>query len=252
MWELYNELIDGISDDATADAIICGASHALVRCGDGVGLSGTLDETWRSPTLKKREVGMNLRELAQCVRSWDYSEAIIGQAAINAWYNEKSRLRALGLQISDTKFVEDRTADPFIASQREVKGKKVTIIGHFPYIDQLLAPVCDLSIIERFYPKDGDYPEQAADFLLPVSDYVFISSYTFGEKTLPRYLSLSKNAVVTIVGPSCPVTPILGKYGVNQIAGFSVRDNDAAEQIVLGLGGNIHTTGQKVNYTVDS
>jgi uncharacterized protein (DUF4213/DUF364 family) len=190
---------------------------------------------------------MPLRELAECVKSWDFREAGVGLAAINAWYNAPERARALGLNIPLTAHVEDRSADPFVSLQREIAGKTVTVIGHFPYIDQLFAPVCNMSVIEKFYPKDGDYPEQAAEYLLPQSDYVFISSYTFVEKTVPHYLRLSQNAYVTLVGPATPVTPILHKYGAAGIAGFVVKDPAAAERIALGHGGNMHGVGQKVN-----
>jgi uncharacterized protein (DUF4213/DUF364 family) len=247
MWELYDELINGIAPDAATDNLICGAVHTAVRSGGSVGISGTLEETWRPPLLPKKTAGMPLRELAGCIKSWDFAEASIGLAAINAWYNDAERLRALGLSISDASFIEDRAADPFISMQREIAGKNVAVIGHFPYIDQLFAPVCTLSVMEKFNPKDGDYPEQTADYLLPESDFVFISSYTFVEKSLPRYLALSKNARVTLVGPATPVTPILHRFGVHSVAGFVVKDGAAAERIAAGFGGNMHSVGQKVN-----
>ncbi|MDR3295518.1 MAG: DUF364 domain-containing protein [Clostridiales Family XIII bacterium] len=247
MWKLFDDLIDGIDPGAAADSIICGTEHSAVRCGDTVGVSVSISKTWRSAMLPKKAVGMPLRELAACIKSWDFNEAVIGLAAINAWYNNIGRLRGLGLYIPDAAHVEDRSADPFIAAQKEIAGKTVTSIGHFPYIDQLFAPVCKLSVIEKFHPGDGDYPEQAADYLLPASDYVFISSYTFAEKSLPRYLELAKNAHVTTVGASSPMAPLLGKYGVNAIAGFAVKDPAAAERVSLGLGGKMRATGQKIN-----
>jgi uncharacterized protein (DUF4213/DUF364 family) len=80
-----------------------------------------------------------------------------------------------------------------------------------------------------------------------VSDYVFISSYTLVEKMFPHYLELAKNAYVTLVGTSSPTAAILGKYGVNAIAGFVIKDAVAAEHISLGLGGKMHSAGQKTN-----
>ena len=191
---------------------------------------------------------MPLRELGECIKSWDFDEAALGLAAINAWYNDINRLRALGIEISAAPFKEDRAANPIIGLQNDVKGKKVTIIGHFPFIDQLIAPVCDLSVVEKFNPEDGDYPEQAADYLIPGSDYVLISAYTVVEKSLPRFLKLCANAHVTLIGPASPVTPILRRYGVTDIAGFAVKDNEAAKNICLGFGGGIYSVGQKINY----
>jgi len=247
MWDLYDDLINGISPDAIADEIISGWKYTAVISGSGCGIAGTLDAGYRQHILKRKTPGMPLRDLAVCIKSWDFQEASIGLAAINAWYNSTEHLSELGVAIAETKYTEDRKADPFIQMQREIAGKKVTVIGHFPYIDQLFRPVCDLSVIEKFYPDDGDYPEQAADFLLPGSDYVYISSYTVAEKVLPRYLELSKNAVVTIVGPSTPIAPILGKYGVNFAAGISLRNPEEVRSIALGHGGSTHSAGQKIN-----
>jgi len=248
MWEMYDELIAGISPDAIVDDMGCGVSGSYVRSGTGMGMGYRFDEPWREPIMTNKSIGMPLRELAECVKSWSFEEASLGLAAINAWYNDLTRLRSLGLNIPDAEQVEDRSADPMISLQREMKGKVVTTIGHFPYIDQLLAPVCDLRIVEKFYPKEGDYPEQAADYLIPVSDYAFISSYTIVEKSLPRYLKLCDNVHVSIVGAATPVTPILHRYGVDEIAGFAIKNNEAAKKVCLGLGGTRYSTGQKINF----
>lgn len=250
-WDLYDALIGGIAEDAIADKIICGTSSTIVRCGDTIGLAATLEDTWRPQMMPNKKAGMPLRELAQCIKSWELTEASIGLAAINAWYNDKERVRALGHEIADRAHTEDRKNDPFITMQRDIKDKTVTVIGHFPYIDQLFAPICDLRVIEKFNPKENDYPDFAADYLLPESDYVFISSYTVAEKTLPRYLELSRNAVVTIVGPATPIAPMLKDYGVNNLAGFVIRDAEMAETIVSTSSGNTHKTGQKVNLKFD-
>ncbi|MDR0917038.1 MAG: DUF364 domain-containing protein [Oscillospiraceae bacterium] len=247
MWELYDALLDGIDENALADDYILGANHAYVRSGNGVGICSSMEDTWRSAMLPHKHIGMPLRELAECIKSWDFVEAELALAAINAYYNDLDKLRALGLNIAEHKGYEDRANDPFIQLQREVRDKNVTVIGHFPYIDQLFTPVSNCSIIEKFNPKDGDYPEQAADYLLPVSDFVLISTYTLVEKSLPRFLELSKNAHVTLVGPACPVTPILHAFGIDDIAGFAVRDGNAARDISLGSGGKMHAVGQKVN-----
>lgn len=247
MWELYDALIDEIDADAKVDFFACGSMFAIVRSGEDTGISVVVNETMRPLLVKSKYRGMPLRDLAACIKSWEYYEAALGHAALNAWYNSIPRLRASGLDISDKTYIEDRAADPFINLQRDIKGKNVTVIGHFPYIDQLFAPVCNMSIIEKFDPDEGDYPEQAAEYLLPESDYVFIASYTFVEKTLPRYLELSKNAVVTLVGPATTVAPRLFGFGADYLAGYVIKDSAMAESIALGHGGNIHATGQKVN-----
>lgn len=245
--QLFDELIEGIAPGAIAERMICGASFSAVRSDGNIGVCRTQESTARPLLLPKKYEGMPLRTLAGCILSWNFEEASLGLAAINAWYNAPARLRELGIEISGGRCVEDRTSDPFITLQREVKGKNVVAVGHFPYIDKLFAPHCNLSIIERFYPEDGDYPEQAADFLLPVCDYAFISSYTLVQKSLPRMLKLCPNAYIALVSNSVPLTPILHKYGIDALAGFAISETDFAERVALGLGGNIHAAGRKVN-----
>jgi uncharacterized protein (DUF4213/DUF364 family) len=247
MWNLYDDLINGIPDAETADEIICGHNFSVVFSSGYVGFAGTRKETYRQAILPKKPVGMSLRELASCVKSWNFAEASIGHAAINSWYNRPDHIQALGVKISENIHTEDRMANPFISMQKDVAGKKVTIVGHFPYVDQLFKPISDVSIIEQNYPEDGDYPIEAADYLMPDSNYVFISSYTLTEKTMPRFLKLSKHAHTTIVGPTCPVSAIFKDCGVNIIAGFCVKDYAAVRNAALGLGGNIYAAGQKIN-----
>jgi len=251
MWELYDALIAGIDESASVDEMFIGADLSFARSGDSAGICGSVTETWSGGSEMRKYIGMPLRELAQAVKSWDFIEARLGAAAINAYYNSLPRLRGLGLDIPDAKKHEDRANDPFIQLQKDIRGKTVTVIGHFPYIDQLFAPVCDLKVIEKFYPKDGDYPEQAAEYLLHDSEYAFISSYTIAEKSLPRLLAAAKSgpipAHVTLVGPASPVTPIMHSFGVDDIAGYAIRDIELARSIAMGFGGNIHATGQKVN-----
>jgi uncharacterized protein (DUF4213/DUF364 family) len=246
---LFNDLIEGIAPDAVAERIICGASFSAVRSAGNIGVCRTQEEGARPPLLPKKHEGMPLRELAGCILSWNFAEASLGLAAINAWYNAPARLRGLGIEISEDRRLEDRAFDPFITLQRAVKGKNVVTVGHFPYIDKLFAPYCNLSIIERFNPQDGDYPEQAADFLLPVCDYAFISSCTLVQKSLPRMLELCPNAYVALISNSVPITPILHKYGIDALAGFAITEPELAEHVALGLGGNMHIAGHKVNCT---
>jgi uncharacterized protein (DUF4213/DUF364 family) len=248
MWELYDDLIEGIPAEFTVDAVICGTQHTLVAAGGGYGLCSTVEFAWRSHMLPQKSLGMSLRDLAVCAKSWNFAEACVGIAGINAYYNRPCLLRELGVTVSGAPHAEDRLNDPFIAYQNIVKGKNVTVVGQFKYLNQLFAPVCNLSVIEKFNPTYGNYPEQAADYLLPESDYVFISSYTLAEKSLPRFLELSRNAYVTVVGHAVTLSPILHKYGVHDLAGFTVIDGAGAEKICGGLGGHIHSIGQKVSF----
>lgn len=248
MWELFDCLIDGIPAEWKVEEVARGVSFAYVRSNNGLGIAEHRIYDFRSPKLQKYPVGMPLKELAQCVKSWNFYEASMGLAAINAYYNNIDVARGNGVPIQDSLHVEDRIYDPFIMGQHEVRSKKVSVIGHFPYIQTLLEPICEMNIISGEIPQEGDFPVSAADYLLPESDMVFIGSSSLIEKTLPRYLKLAENAEkITIVGPSTTLAPALFAFGVADLSGFVVKDIERATSIIRGCeNGKIFSTGQKV------
>lgn len=245
MWELYDALIEGIPEESLVDEFICGTYAVLIRSGNGCGFSQILPGDSLPETMKK-SLNMPLKRLAECIKSWNFVEASVGMAAINAWYNSPATATANGIALSNSLYSEDRLSDPFIAYQNVIKNKKVAIFGHFPYIEQLLQPVCELAIIERD-PIEGDYPEAAAEYILPESNFVILSCTSLIYKTLPRMLELAKNAYVIIVGPFTPLAPELFSFGVNDLSSFVVKDNAGAARIISGLErSKIYRTGQKV------
>lgn len=245
MWELYDALIEGIPEKCLVDEFICGTYAVLVRSGNGCGFSQVLPGD-TLPEMMKKSLHMPLKKLAECVKSWNFIEASVGMAAINAWYNSPETAVSNGIALTNSLYSEDRLNDPFIAYQNVIRNKKVAVLGHFPYIEQLLQPVCDLAIIER-EPEEGDYPEAAAEYILPNSDFVILSCTSLVYKTLPRMLELARNAYVVIVGPFTPLAPQLFSLGVNDLSGFVIKDNTSAARIVSGLERSaIYKTGQKV------
>ncbi|MDV3425803.1 MAG: DUF364 domain-containing protein [Bacillota bacterium] len=247
MWELYDDLIKNIPENLTVDELVCGYRNSYVRSGNGSGVGNYYLCDTRNPKVSKNLIGAPLREAAECVKSWNFIEASIGAAAINAYYNNPEVARKNGVEFSDSKWVEDRLFDPFIMSQNEVKGKKVTVFGHFHLLERLFEPICDLSIIE-WEPEDGDYPLTAYEYLLPESDYVYLTCRCVMDKTLPRALELSKNAKrITLVGPGTPLAPVLFDYGIEELSGFMIKDHERAFRIISGSEKvRIYTAGQKV------
>ena len=249
MWEIYDALIDGIPENLMVDELICGKRRSYVRSGTGAGIASGRPYETRMPMFTKDLIGRPLREVATCVKSWNFVEAAIGAAAINAYYNCPQIARNNGVEFSDSKRVEDRLFDPFIMSQNEIKNRKVAVIGHFPYIEKLMEPICDLAIID-WEPEPGDYPLSSSEYILPECDYVYITCACLVDKTLPRLLELSKNAErITIVGPGTPLAPALFDYGVGELSGFIIKDNLRAFRISAGAENvKMSTTGQKVAF----
>lgn len=252
-WDLYDALIDGIPSAYTADDLFCGATEALVRSGENVGLCYLTELDTRPPLFPHRRASMPLRALAALVKSWNYAEASLGLAAINSYYNTPAVAVRNGVELSEARFAEDRKNDPFIAYQQAIRDKKVVVIGHFHLLEELFAPVCELYVMEDEPIEDGDYPCTAAEYLLPDCDFVFISCGAVTDKSLPRFLALAQNAYVVVVGPSTPMAPVLFEYGVNDLAGFIVKDPALAFEVAAGREvGKIYATGQKVSLKKDT
>ncbi len=219
-WELYDRLLGLLPPAAKVRRALVGRAWTLVEA-DGLGLAMShLDET-AAESLRPPYGGMALRELAGAVRSWNLREAALGLAAVNSHLNARDRVEAA----FGRRLPEQGALTVFQAMADEVAGKRVAVIGHFPYLEQLAAR-CQLSILER-RPLPGDLPDFAAEYVLPEQDYVFITGTTIINKTLPRLLQLCAGARVVLVGPSVPLTPLWFDLGVSVIAGsVAVRPDE--------------------------
>jgi len=246
MWELYDELIKNIPGDIRVKAYSEGPHWvAVVSDEGGAGLAMKAGLPSRPPLLKEMREGMPLKELALAVKSWNFDEAAFGAAACNAFYNHPVRAAKLGLDID----APSHKNEAFARYKTSVTGKKVTIVGHFPYLERELGPCCNLSILER-NPWKGDFPDSACEYILEEQDYVFITGVTLINKTLPRLLQLSRNAFVVMVGPSVTLAPSLFNHGVGDLSGFVVRDNSLCCSVVKdGCMKNHFHIGVMVNFT---
>jgi uncharacterized protein (DUF4213/DUF364 family) len=249
MWEIYDTLINGIPEDLTVDQLVCGSFNTIVTNRLGAGISVVLDEATRLPVASGNLIGRPLREVAGLVKSWNLPEASIGHAAINSYYNNPEIARRNGVSFSDRMYVEDRLNDPFITSQNDVRGKKVAVVGHFPYLETFFEPICELSIIEWEPEEYGDFPFPACEYILPDCDRVYISCRSFVDKTLPRLLALSEKAEhVVVVGPATTMSPYLLTVGVSDLSGFIIKDTFRAQHIVSGAeNATVYQSGQKVS-----
>ena len=247
MWKLYDALIEGIPSDIKVRDLRIAPDWGFVSTEDscGVGVSYAIENV--TTMYAKDWRGCSLRDLAASVKSWNFREAALGAAAINCYYNSEEMCAKNHILLGKTNYSEDRLNDPFIAYQRDIQNKRVAVVGHFPYLEQLFEPYCDLVILDD-HGYEGDYPLLAADYLLPEMDYVFLTCGGVVNKTLPRFLKLSEHAYTTVVGPATPMTPILFEFGVDDLSGFIFKDREMAERIFSGgLFTSLYTTGNKVH-----
>lgn len=108
----------------------------------------------------------------------------------------------------------------------EGAGKNVVIVGRFPFNHRLESCVGKLTILEK-NPEGDELPEEAAPEVLPKAEIVAITGMTFINRTLDHLIELcSKQALVLILGPSTPLSPILFDYGVSLLSGSVVTNID--------------------------
>lgn len=227
MWELYDRLIEGIPEGIKVESYISGDIWTIVRTKDNAGVAMTVDITSMDPVLKKDPTQYDLKTLAMCAKSWNLREASIGIAAVNAYYNQEPSI------YNDNKVIEGSDKeDAFVLYGDEMTGKKVAVIGHFPFIEKSLREKCELTILERD-PKKGDYPDPACEYVLADQDYILITGSTLVNKTLPRLLQLKKKGTtLMMIGPSVTMSPVLYDYGVDVLSGMIVSDAELAETII--------------------
>lgn len=151
-------------------------------------------------------------ELAGRLRSTSPPEAALGLAAANALFGPP-----------DGRLTEHNAAS--IIAERGA-GKRVAMIGHFPFAERL-APVCgELWVFERGDGRrESDFADDMVDELLPQAEVVAVTSTTIINRTLPGLLGLVRpDAFVLLLGPSTPLTPRLFDHGIDLLCGTLIVD----------------------------
>jgi len=97
-------------------------------------------------------VDYDSRTLARLALSASTLEAAIGMAAINS------------LLKVEEQYCTELNAGDLLAKKGE--GKKVAIVGHFPFIPRLRTITGELWVIEK-NPQEGDFPEAESERLIP-------------------------------------------------------------------------------------
>ncbi|MDA8232943.1 MAG: DUF2478 domain-containing protein [Magnetospirillum sp.] len=214
---LYQDLALGVPD-VPVERVVVGLGFTLVEGPDGIGLARTPETAAGCSAAPDagRQRGRSLRELAGLVHSWNPFELALGVAACNAHYNR-----------FDLAAEETNGLDVLAREDSPV------VIGGFPGIARRLPGA---RVIER-RPAPGEYPEEAAEWLLPAAEAVVVTSSALANRSLPRLLALARDARIVLVGPGAPLTPRLFDYGIAALSGVVALDGDGLARAVAEGGG---------------
>lgn len=234
-FSLYNALLAGIDSPAPVLTTAMGEQWCLAGTETGLGLAMHTPGASIPPLHPAGLVGLPLFQAAQAVQSWNLEEASFGLAAMNAFYNTPARLAALGAALPGGGHYADGL---------DVSGLTVGIVGHMRGPAGLREKAREVYVLERS-PQPGDYPDSACELLLPRCDLVIITGSSLINKTLPRLLSLCRNAYTILTGPSVPLCPALLDFGIDRLSGLVVTQREAmAEHVCQSVPGNPYFLGQ--------
>lgn len=219
---ILDELLASLPDeDYPVRSVLVGA-HWTAVCSRGCGLASTLMGNQPHGHEKVRGVGrlhqMSARELTEYARSDNLLEASIGVAALNSL-----------LPVDERQAVEINAGEVLA---EKGQGKNIALVGHFPFIPRLREAGGQLWVIEQ-RPAEGEFPAEAAEELIPQADVVAITGTTLINQTLEGLLALCRpEALVMVLGPSTPLSPVLFAHGAALLSGVRVVDEEAVLRTV--------------------
>jgi uncharacterized protein len=222
---LLAEMIATVQADAPVSRV-CQGLFQTALTSRACGLAATLyDDTdftghqVRPPvTAAGTLTGRSALETARLALSESLPEASLGMAALNSL-----------LEVDPARCAEVNARDELL---RLGAGRRVAVVGHFPFVAQLRAGVRALDVLEQ-RPRPGDLDAAAAPEVIPRADVVAISGTACTNHTLEALLALCRaDAYVVLLGGSVPLSPVLFDYGVDAVAGTLVTDADEVYRVI--------------------
>lgn len=233
-FELYDAVISTVPEERIL-RLSAGERWTLCETAAGMGLAMTTEGDSIEPMFPQGMDKLSTAEAAQAVKSWNFSEAGYGLAAINSVLNTTERLEKLGCYEPFTNYCT-RGID--------FSGKTVALIGHMNGPEEMRREAKKIYILERA-PQEGDYPDSACDYILPQCDVVLITGSSLVNKTLPHLLELCKNACTILTGPSVPMCRELFDFGIDRIAGLVPENREQLrEHVSTSSRGTPYYTGR--------
>jgi len=225
---ITDELLAALPGDASVQKVLVGAFWTAVvveRAGQRrCGLASTLrsDDHHYGGHHPVRHAGRlteySALELAALIRSDSLTEASIGMATINALLEVD---KAACLEVNAEEVIRKLGA-----------GRRVAVVGHFPFIPRLRSAVGQLWVLE-LRPGAEDLPARVASQIIPEADVVAITGTTLINRTFEGLMALCRSeAYVLLLGPSTPLSPVLFDRGVDLLSGTLVDDVEGVLRLV--------------------
>jgi len=220
--KILDDLISILDVEASIKDIRQGIFHTGVMT-RYCGLAATLpkDALRQEPPYVK-EPGFLMDKSASELVRFAYSESIleaaIGMAAINSL-----------LEVDEQFCIELNAAEIIM---EKGKGKRVAIVGHFPFV-QRVRDIADMLWVIEKNPREGDFSENDGDSLIPQADIVAITGTSLTNHSFEHLINLCHpNAFIVLLGDTTPLSSIFFDYGVDAVSGTRVINPDLALRCV--------------------
>lgn len=220
---LIEDLLQSVADFDCDIRRVCVGLHWTVIESKFAGMAHTYKTSHKVEINDSGKLsGTTAFDLAGRALSWEPLNASLGLAAINSLLN-----------VGEMEFeMHEANVGDWIKEQAE--GKVVTIIGRFPFADEISRIASKVYRLEMD-PVEGELPAAACEYVMPLSDVNVITATTIINHTIDRLLELGHGGVNIVLGPSTPLHPLLFEHGADILAGVLVDDPDAlAKSIVEG------------------
>jgi uncharacterized protein (DUF4213/DUF364 family) len=219
-------LLASLQADAPARQVLVGAFWTAVildtdppRCGLASTLRSPAHEAGDPPVARAGQLPeQSGRELAGLLRSPSTVKASIGMAALNAL-----------LEVGERTCTEANAREVIL---RRGSGRRVTLVGHFPFVGQVRQVAAECWVLE-LQPHPGDLPAGQATEVLPQAAVVALTGTSLTNHTFDDLIGLCRpDAFVIRLGGSAPLTAALFGCRADAIAGTRVVDVPAALRAV--------------------